>query len=154
MFRLAEIAREILSSGRGLMVTPSRRTPPELMTAIRAAVDISGARDRAFVWDGTGDNPYPQILAHSGAIVVTGDSVNMVGEAAATGAPVHVYEPAGGSDKMTGFLDGLVAAGAVRRVTTVRAPGWIDERWTYAPVDATAQIAREVVKRYRAFRGI
>jgi mitochondrial fission protein ELM1 len=153
-FRLAEIAREILAAGHGLMVTPSRRTPPDLMKAIRSAVQVSGAPERAFVWDGTGENPYPQILAHAGAIVVTGDSVNMVGEAAATGAPVHVYEPSGGADKMSGFIDGLVSAGAVRRLPPVRGVGWINETWDYAPVDATAQIAREVVKRYRAFKAI
>jgi mitochondrial fission protein ELM1 len=153
-YRLAEIAREVLAAGSGLMVTPSRRTPPELMAAIRAAVEISGTPGRAFVWDGTGANPYAQILAHADAIVVTGDSVNMVGEAASTGVPVHVYEPTGGSDKMTGFIDRLVDAGAVRRLPVVRGVRWIEERWAYEPVDATAQIAREVVKRYLMFRGI
>ncbi|MDB5643117.1 MAG: hypothetical protein JWN07_2434 [Hyphomicrobiales bacterium] len=153
-YRLAEVALESLRAGYGLMVTPSRRTPPELLKSIRAAVAISGAPQNAFVWDGTGDNPYGQILAHAHAIVVTGDSVNMVGEAASTGAPVHVYEPTGGSTKMSGFIDGLVVAGAVRRLPTVRPAGWMNERWTYEPVDATAQIAREVVKRYLAFKGI
>ena len=153
-YRLAEIAREILAAGHGLMVTPSRRTPSECVEAIRAAVAIGGAPQNAFVWDGAGANPYAQILAHAGAIVVTGDSVNMVGEAASTGVPVHVYEPTGGSDKMKGFIDGLVSAGAVRRLPRVRAADWMDERWTYEPVDATAQIAREVVKRYLAFKGL
>src|SRR4051794_35963872 len=125
-YRLAEIAREILQSGRGLMVTPSRRTPPDLMKAIAAAAQISGAPEHAFLWDGTGDNPYPQILANSSALVVTGDSVNMVGEAASTGAPVHVYEPTGGSAKMSGFVDGLVSAGAVRRLPIQRRVDWMD----------------------------
>ncbi len=153
-YSLAEIAREILQQGYGLMVTPSRRTPPDLMKAIAAAVQISGVPERAFVWDGTGENPYAQILAHAGAIVVTGDSVNMVGEAASTGAPVHIYEPTGGADKMSGFIDGLIGAGAVRRMPAIRSAGWMNETWTYAPVDATSQIAREVVKRYRAFKGL
>lgn len=153
-FALAEIAREILLAGHGLMVTPSRRTPPELMQAIAAAVQISGAPERAFVWDGSGDNPYAQILANAQALVVTGDSVNMVGEAAATGAPVHVYEPTGGAEKMSGFVDGLVKAGAVRRLPAIRPDGWMNARWSYEPVDATAAIAREVVRRFRAFRGL
>ncbi|MDB5650547.1 MAG: hypothetical protein JWL62_2067 [Hyphomicrobiales bacterium] len=148
---LAEIAREILASGQGLMVTPSRRTPPALMDAIRAAV---GASAQAFVWDGAGANPYVQILAHASSIVVTGDSVNMVGEAASTGAPVHLYEPTGGHPKMTGFLDKLVATGAARRLGASRPAGWPQQRWTYAPVDATQAIAGEVVRRYRAFRGL
>ncbi len=151
---LADIAREILASGQALMVTPSRRTPPEAMQAIAAAVAASGAGARAFIWDGTGDNPYAQILAQASALVVTSDSVNMVGEAASTGVPVHVYEPTGGAAKMAGFIDGLVKAQAVRRLPDRRPAGWMDASWTYPPVDATGIIAREVVKTYRAFKGL
>ena len=151
---LAAIAVEIVESGKGLMVTPSRRTPVGLVPAIAAAVARAGGAERAFVWDGTGDNPYSQILAQASAIVVTGDSVNMVGEAASTGAPVHVYEPSGGNAKMTGFIDRLVATGAARRLPAVRQAGWTDLHWTYESVDATQAIAQEIVRRYRAFRGV
>lgn len=139
---LAVIARDIVLSGRGLMVTPSRRTPAALTAAIRAAVEGHDA----FVWDGSGGNPYVQILSQADAIVVTGDSVNMVGEACATGAPVHVYEPSGGSPKITRFIDGLVAAGAVRRWN-----GLLQD-WRYAPIDATREIAMEATRRYLAHR--
>ncbi|MDF2117469.1 mitochondrial fission ELM1 family protein [Roseiarcaceae bacterium H3SJ34-1] len=138
---MAAIARDIVLSGRGLMVTPSRRTPPALTQAIRSAV-----AGHAFVWDGSGDNPYVQILANAEAIVVTGDSVNMVGEACATGAPVHVYEPSGGSPKITRFIDGLIAAGAARRWS-----GQLQD-WRYVPIDATREIAEEAVRRYLAHR--
>lgn len=151
---LCAIAREILASGQGLMVTPSRRTPVEAINALRSAVAESGCAAKAFIWDGTGDNPYAQILAQASALIVTADSVNMVGEAASTGAPVFIYEPTGGADKMSGFLEKLVRAGALRILPKQRAPDWSHERWTYAPVDATATIAHEVVKRYRAFRGV
>lgn len=149
---LAEIARSVLASGRGLMVTPSRRTPPALMEAIRTRVAGSGLGAAAFLWDGAGDNPYPQILAQAQAIVVTADSVNMVGEAAATGVPVHLYEPTGGHPKMTGFLDKLVARGAVRRLAVPASEDWIEADWSYEPVDATRTIAQEIVRRYDAFR--
>ena len=109
--RLAEIARTIAGTGASLMVTPSRRTPPAALAAIEAALGPALAAGRAFVWDGQGANPYAQILAHASAIVVTGDSANMVGEATATGAPVHVYEPTGGHPKVTRYLDRLVAGG-------------------------------------------
>jgi mitochondrial fission protein ELM1 len=141
---LAAIARDIVVSGCGLMVTPSRRTPPALIEAIRVAV----AGHNAFVWDGSGDNPYVQILANAEAIVVTGDSVNMVGEACATGAPVHVYEPSGGAPKITRFIDGLVAAGAVRRWS-----GQLQD-WSYARIDATREIAVEAARRYLAHRAL
>lgn len=139
---LAGIARDIVLSGRGLMVTPSRRTPSALIEAIRAAI----AGHNAFVWDGSGDNPYVQILAQADTIVVTGDSVNMVGEACATGAPVHVYEPSGGAPKITHFVDGLISAGAVRRWS-----GQLQD-WRYPPIDATQEIAVEAARRYLAHR--
>lgn len=151
---LRDMAREILASGQALMVTPSRRTPAELMDALRAAVAESGSAARAFIWDGTGDNPYPQILAQASALVVTADSVNMVGEAASTGVPVFIYEPTGGAAKMSGFLEKLVGAGALRILPEQRAQGWSLQRWDYPPVDATGMIAAEVVRRYRAFRGM
>src|SRR5947209_18440317 len=95
----------------------------------------------AFVWDGRGDNPYPQMLAHADHVVVTGDSVNMVGEAVATGVPVHFYEPSGGHRKITAYIDRLTELGAVRR--------WSGElaSWSYEPIDATPIIAREIAKR-------
>lgn len=143
---LAAIAGTVAATGASLMVTPSRRTPPEALAAIRAALARPLAEGRAFVWDGAGENPYPQILAHASAILVTGDSANMVGEATATGAPVHVYEPSGGHPKVTRYLDRLTEVGAVRR--------WSGrlESWTYAPIDSAPLTARAIAERYRAFR--
>ncbi len=144
---LAAIARQIVRDGHSVMVTPSRRTPPDVVEAIRAGLAADGAGpDRAFVWDGTGPNPYAQMLAHAQRILVTADSVNMVGEAAASGAPVHVYEPTGGPSKTTGFVDRLIADGLARRWT-----GRFED-WSYEPLDATGFIAREIAKRFGEFR--
>ena len=73
------------------MITPSRRTHQRLI----AAVDAATAGAPRILWDGTGDNPYPDFLAHADALIVTADSVNMTGEACATGRPVYVFEPSG-----------------------------------------------------------
>jgi mitochondrial fission protein ELM1 len=143
---LAGIAGTLARAGNSLMVTPSRRTPPGLVAAIAQALAAAGPADAAFVWDGSGANPYLPMLAHADAILVTGDSVNMVGEAVATGAPVHIYEPTGGNPKIGGFIDKLVAQGAARRWRGAL------EHWTYQPVDATAAIAREIAARYGLFR--
>ena len=139
---LADIAATIAGDGASLMVTPSRRTPPAAVAAIRAAL----AGRAAFVWDGQGINPYPQILAHAEAILVTGDSVNMMGEACATGAPVHVYEPSGGHPKVTRYIDRLTEEGAMRR--------WAGQRefWTYAPIDSAPETAATIAARYAVFR--
>jgi uncharacterized protein len=138
---LAAIAEQAVRGRRGLMVTPSRRTPKTVADCIRANVPAE-----AFVWDGTGANPYLAILAHADAIVVTGDSVNMVGEAVATGKPVYVYEPSGGHRKISAYLDRLESLGAVRR--------WRGEfeNWSYAPINATPIIAAEIARRYRRSR--
>jgi mitochondrial fission protein ELM1 len=138
---LASIAGELLRTGKGLMITPSRRTPPMVVAALQGAI----SERPVFFDDGTGANPYVDILANADAIIVTGDSVNMVGEAVATGVPVHIYEPSGGHPKMSHFLDRLVGVGAIRRW------GGRLETFGYEPIDATPVIAREISRRYLAF---
>jgi uncharacterized protein len=145
--RLAAIARKVVSEGHSLLVTPSRRTPDFVTDAIRAALAEAVAQGRAFVWDGSGDNPYLAILALAEAVLITGDSVNMIGESAMSGAPIHIIETTGGHPKMTWFIDRMIAEGAARRWT-----GAI-ERFSYEPIDATPQIARGIAERYRAFLG-
>ena len=144
---LTSIAGSVAGQGRGLMVTPSRRTPPALRDAIAKAIaglpqDLS---KNIFLWDDRGANPYVDILAHADSIIVTGDSVNMVGEAVATGVPVHVYEPSGGHRKINAYLARLEALGAIRR--------WRGklEDWRYEPINATPKIAEEIARRYREF---
>ena len=78
-----------------VMVTASRRTPNAFLKAVTAANPCP----ERFVWDGWGNNPYFHILAEADAILVSGDSHNMVGEALAAGIPVHVVEPTGNPEK-------------------------------------------------------
>ncbi|MCA0425374.1 MAG: mitochondrial fission ELM1 family protein [Proteobacteria bacterium] len=134
--------RQLAEAGAGLMATASRRTPPSLAGALRTIVTERGG----FFWDGTGENPYPAMLALADAVVVTADSVNMVGEALVTGKPVHIVEPSGGSAKITKFLSELRAAGLVRPFA-----GRI-EGSTYTPVDATQTIAVALAQRFAAVR--
>jgi mitochondrial fission protein ELM1 len=139
--RLAAAITAITGAGYSVMATPSRRTPPGLVAAVRAGLGDAPA----FVWDGAGANPYAQMLAHADAILVTGDSVNMVGEAVATGAPVHVFEPSGGrGGKIARYVDALERLGAVRRFD-----GRI-ERFSYEPIDSSQTIAREIARRFAA----
>jgi uncharacterized protein len=144
--RLAGIAAQLLDQGCGLMVTPSRRTPPFVTAALGDATKQAQRDGRAFLWDGTGANPYVDILALADAIVITGDSVNMIGEAAMSGAPIHIVESTGGHAKMTWFIDRMIEAGAARR--------WAGklERFSYEPIDATPQIARGIAEHYWRFQ--
>src|SRR3546814_20453175 len=85
--QLATLARD----GWGLMITPSRRTGRRNEEILRRAL----AGLPAEIWDGAGENPYFGSLALADHVVVTGDSVNMVSEAASTGKPVHVVHQIG-----------------------------------------------------------
>jgi uncharacterized protein len=125
-----------------LVVTPSRRTPETLSSAVRDLCQATGG----FFWDGSGENPYLAILAHAGHLVVTADSVNMLGEAAATGKPVHLFTPSGGHTKISSFVSGLEQHGAVRPLSGAL------ETWSYEPLDATPVIATAVAKAYAALR--
>jgi mitochondrial fission protein ELM1 len=86
----------LASSGASLMGSPSRRTSP----ALGAAVATVFAKHGGWWWDGTDENPYLALLANADAVVVTADSTNMIGEAAAAGVPVLVFEPTGGHPKI------------------------------------------------------
>jgi mitochondrial fission protein ELM1 len=127
--------------GYGLAITASPRTPPEAVAVITRRLESVLATGRAVYWDGTGDNPYLGYLGHADAILVTGDSVNMVSESAATGKPVHVIELAGGSDKFRRFHTAMANAGITRPFT-----GAIED-WSYTPPDDTARVAAEIHRR-------
>lgn len=130
----------IAEKGAGLMVTPSRRTG-ERQTAI-----IAGALKGhpAIVWDGKGPNPYFGFLGLADAVIVTCDSVNMVGEAAFTGKPVHVIELEGGSPKFRRFLDAMYESGAARPFRGAL------ESWASHPLNATDEIAAAIATRLKA----
>src|ERR1700676_4277379 len=85
---LGEQLVALAARGFGIAITPSRRTGEAALKAI--AEPLRGVPH--YFWDGTGENPYFGLLGHADALIVTGDSVNMVSEAAATGKPVHVVE--------------------------------------------------------------
>lgn len=140
--KLAEIARAILAQGASVMATVSRRTPAAVAQALREAL----CGERGFLWDGRGDNPYVSMLASAETILVTADSVNMLGEAAATGTPIYFYEPSGGHPKIAAYLEGLAAHGAARRWSGAL------ERWSYAPINSTADIAAAIARAYGEFR--
>ena len=121
----------------GLVLTPSRRTEPAVTQALADALAPRGA----FVWDGTGENPYFGMLALADVVIATEDSVSMVSEAVATPAPVLLVDLPGRSHRIGAFTEELLAEGRVRRFT-----GRLD-RWPCAPLDDTAAAGAEVRRR-------
>ncbi|MEM5585306.1 mitochondrial fission ELM1 family protein [Roseibium sp. AS2] len=126
----------------GLMITASRRTPPALAYGL-ASLAKSGGH---LYWNGTKPNPLGLYLARADAIVATADSTNMIGEAVATGKPVHVFHPNGGHNKINRFLGNLQRLGAIHPF-----PGPL-KTTTYEPIDATPVIAERILADYAAFR--
>lgn len=139
--RLVSALQSLQPMGAGLMITPSRRTPAEVADLVRSATE---GTPRLF-WSGEGDNPYPHFLAHADAFIAPADSVNMVGEACATGKPVYVFEPEGGSPKRSRFHEALRRHGATRPLPEVLERL---EAWSYAPLNSAETIAAEVARRW------
>ena len=125
------------------MVTPSRRTEPSIVKAAAAALEGTPHR----LWDMEGENPYPQFLAHADLFLAPADSVNMTGEPCATGKPVYVFYPDGGSPKFTRFHKALEATGATRPLPS---PLTAIESWTYPPVSSAEVIAEAILRRWKA----
>jgi mitochondrial fission protein ELM1 len=139
--RLARALHAFAGKGAGLMITNSRRTPADVTAYVRA---VTEGLPRLF-WEGEGENPYPHFLAHADYFIVPADSVNMCGEACATGKPVYVFEPEGGSAKFRRFHDALRRHGATRPLPA--GPEQL-ETWSYPPLNSAETIAREIARRW------
>lgn len=139
--RFAASLKSLAGLGASFLITPSRRTHQRL---IAAAEEATRGAPR-ILWTGEGANPYPDFLAAADALVVTADSVNMCGEACATGRPVYIFTPSGGSPKFARFHASLAAHGATRPL-----PQGFErlEQWSYEPLDSAARIADEINRRY------
>jgi mitochondrial fission protein ELM1 len=137
---LADRLRRTVAAEDGcLLVTTSRRTPPEVAARLRQRL----SREAGLIWTGPADgaNPYPGLLACADRIICTADSVNMVSEACATTVPVFVA----GIERLRGrprrFIDSLLGLGRVRAFDDVLAP------FPVTPLRETARVAAEVQRR-------
>ncbi len=139
--RLAASLASLADLGASFMITPSRRSHQRLV----AAADKATQNAPRILWTGDGENPYADFLANADALVVTADSVNMCGEACATGRPVYIFKPSGGSPKFNRFHEALAATGAPRPLPERFAK---IETWDYQPLDGAQAIAAEIEQRY------
>lgn len=143
--RLGSALGALAALGAGLMITSSRRTPPQVAARIK---EVTDGRPRIF-WDGAGENPYPHFVAHADAFIAPADSINMTGEACATGKPVYVFEPEGDSRKFARFHEALRRHGATRPL-----PAHFErlDAWSYPPINSSAAIAAEIARRWHKRR--
>ena len=83
---IERIARE---TGGTPYITTSRRTPPDVVTALRAGLP---AKARLFAWSATGAaNPYHGLLGLADGFVVTGDSISMLVEVIRLRKPLAIF---------------------------------------------------------------
>jgi uncharacterized protein len=134
---LAAQLKQLDARGMGLMITTSRRTGDAQTKIVKDAL----AGTHAYLWDGSGDNPYFGMLALADVILVTSDSTNMAVEAATTGKPVYVVDLPGGDAKFTRLHADLERRGIARKFTGEIA------QWTYDPLNETARIAALIRKK-------
>ena len=143
--RLDRSLRAIAAHGASFMITTSRRTHDRLLQVVENATRNAPRQ----LWRGPqdGHNPYPAMLAYADHIIVTADSVNMTSEACATGRPVYVFFPSGGSAKFSHYHRRLEELGATRPL-----PDHIEQLavWHYAPIRSADYIAREIEHRWAA----
>ncbi|WRL51933.1 mitochondrial fission ELM1 family protein [Luteimonas sp. R10] len=132
----AHLDAALARDGGSVLLTASRRTPPELRHALRARY----ANTPGIAWLGTDDgpNPYPGLLAWADRIVCSPDSVNMVSEACATRVPVFVFDPARVTGRPRRFLDALLARGRIRAMDAALVP------FEAEPLRETARVAAQV----------
>lgn len=135
---LREVDHAKAESG-SIIVTQSRRTPEDVMTALRARL----AGFPHWIWSPEEDNPYRALLGFCDMLAVTADSHNMVSEALFTGKPVFPVITEGLNPKLARFLAKLEADGLVRPFSGSLAP------YSYEPVDATALIAEAIQQAMR-----
>lgn len=134
---LAGLAR-IAEAGNQLLITLSRRSPAHWPTLLRQKLPAGSY----FIWDGKGLNPYRAMLGLADHIIVTADSVNMVGEACLPGVPVHLVQLKGGSAKFRRFHEAVLADGYV-----LPFDGTLQTR-PHHSLNATADIAAAIGQAY------
>lgn len=132
--RLGQQLATLRDQGFGLMMTASRRTPPELAQHLRDTLH----GENVYFWDGTGANPYQAFLGYADVILVTEDSATMAAESISTGKPVYIIPLEGGSARFKRFQGDIIERGFAR---------WFDgtiETWSYTPPNDLADAAARV----------
>ncbi len=125
-----------------LLITTSRRTPPE---ALEIAAPLLHPPYLLHRWDRDKDNPYLGILALADALVVTGDSLSMCAEACVPGVPVFIYASRHvAPEKHQALHQALYARGLARPLNGAASLGWKPP----VPLDDAGNVAAEIRKRF------
>lgn len=125
-----------------LLVTTSRRTPPEAVKLLQEMLAGSGF---FHAWDPHSDNPYLALLGSADALVVTGESMAMCSEACAMGKPVWIMSPQSGvAPKYAALHHALYAKGYAKPFDAAASLDWEAP----APLMEAARVAKEIESRF------
>ncbi|MFZ5792536.1 MAG: ELM1/GtrOC1 family putative glycosyltransferase [Pseudomonadota bacterium] len=89
--RLARQANErVRETGGSLLVSTCHRTRPWVISALTQHLEVPA---HVYRWSAdAAENPYLAYLGLADEIIVTGDSMSMLSEAAATAKPLHIFD--------------------------------------------------------------
>ncbi len=134
---MEKLGAQLANLQGSLMITASRRTTERQKQAF-----LKGLGNHPhYFWDGAGNNPYFGMLAWADYILVTADSVSMLGDAATTGKPVYMIPMEGGSARFDKFHQNLLRDAVIRPFE-----GRL-EHWNYAPLRDSDMVAGEILRR-------
>lgn len=125
------------------LLSASPRTPAAFAHAVREA--LATFPGLAWAPGDPGENPYAGLLAWADRIVVTPDSVNMLSEAAASGAPIHTLTTRQLPTRVQRFHDALREGGWLHALDADAPPH-------PQPLRETGAIAAELLRRLAANR--
>ena len=132
--------KAIATLGMTVLITASRRTPPEVVELFRAFSIHNEIR--FFATEAKdGPNPYLAWLSQATSAIVTEDSTNMMTDAAFFGLPIHLLKLQGGDARFDRLHAGFIEAGAARWY------GGRLENWTYAPIRDAMDVATAILTR-------
>lgn len=131
---MTKLVEQLKALDAGLMITASRRTGAENEKILQEAFKDTDA----FIWDGTGENPYFGMLAWSEYILVTSDSASMLSDAGTTGKPVYMIELEGGGKRIDLLHKNLKNSNVIKVFD-----GKL-EHWRYEPLRDAEYIANAI----------
>ena len=142
LYRLGEYASALAhATESSVAFVPSRRSSELAAQCIRKMMGRGLITTPSYwIWDpDEDDNPYPGILEHAAAVVVTSDSVNMTCEACLSGKPVYRYDFREEQGRIGLFHRVMDEGGYTRPLEPITASTFPGEAGQY--LDETSRIA-------------
>ncbi len=134
-------AQDMAGTG-SLLITTSRRTPPEAIALMEPLLSVPHLLHR---WDTDKDNPYLGLLGAADGIIVTGDSLSMCTEACVADKPVYLFtRPEILPPKHRAMHAQLFERGMARPLNAEANLDWRPA----SPLDDAGQVANEIRKRF------